>query len=220
MSPIDLTTLAAVKGWLASQGVAPNNTSDDGNIGDAITAFSAMFIWRTGRGPLDGSDIVESPYVSPVTYDEWYDGNGSQRMFLRNSPIRDVTTLTIGNYTIPKSTNINTAGWVIDGTGASIALRNHGGGSFTQGYNFGFGGSFVEDIQNVHVVYSAGYSSVPYDIEMAARKEVALKYKRKSWIGLKSSSMGQGAGSTTYVEWEVDPETERVMQNYARTAVV
>jgi hypothetical protein len=201
-NPIDLTTRAEVKSWLE---IAQEITSDDDLISGCITAASAYWLRRTGRGPASDEIPDLSPLVEPVTYDETYDGSGSARQFLRNNPIVSVTTLEVNGRTLPASTKFTERGYVIDGNGKSLVLR---------------GELFSEGMQNVHVVYKAGFNGVPADIRLAATQMVAVNYKRRQWIDQKSQAMAAGAGTVTYRDWELPPEVERVIQNYSRTAVV
>jgi hypothetical protein len=201
-NPIDLTTRAEVKSWL---GIAQENTADDDLISGCITAASAYWLWRTARGSATDEIPDASPLVEPVTYDEVYDGSGSARQFLRNNPIVSVLTLEVNGRLVPASTGFGQGGYTIDGNGKSLVLR---------------GEIFKEGIQNVHVVYQAGFRGVPADIRLAATQMVAVNYKRRQWIDQKSQAMAAGAGTVTYRDWELPPEVERVISNYSRTAVV
>lgn len=225
---VDLTTLANVKSWLSAYGTAPANSSDDANIQACITTASIQFMWMTGRGASDGSIFtvtspptpIVSPFVQPVQYSEWYDGEGKCRMFLKNYPIISVESVSVGFQSIPQSTGWGNAGFVIDGSGVSISLRSGGSGlSFSPFYPGGYG-TFCKGLQNIHVLYTAGYPSTPPDIELAIRKWVALNYKRKDWIGLDSKSMGQGAGSTRFTKEEFDTEVQRLVDFYSRVTPI
>lgn len=217
---IDLTTLAAVKAWINLTG-----TGDDQVIQDAITAFSSYVLHLTGRGPADGSIPTASPFTSVVNYDEFYDGSGTMRQPIRNWPIASVSAVNVNGQALPQSTSINTWGWVVDQDKKFISIR--GGYSPTvatfQNYRYqtgrGFGAQgpgFSPGVQNVEVVYSAGFAAVPFDLEMAARKTVGLNYKRRSWIGQKSQAMASGAGTVSYGTWEMDIDCERTIHYYDR----
>lgn len=213
-SAIDLTTVTLVKNWLSANGVAPTNTLDDDAIQACVTAFSATFLQRTSRGPQDGSFPAASPFVAPVTYTEVYDGNGHDRLFVRNSPIQSVTSVIIGPYTIPHSTGWGVNGWEISGSKKYLFMR--GGASVASFPGLGGVGAFAKGTQNVQIMYSAGYSSTPIDIQKAATKTSALEYKRKDWIGLVSKAMANGAGTVSYRDWEYDPDVENLIANYTR----
>ncbi|HVI09586.1 MAG TPA: hypothetical protein VND65_14955 [Candidatus Binatia bacterium] len=222
-NPIDLTTLAAVKSWAGI-----NGTGDDQTIQDAITAFSGYALHVTGRGSADGSFPTASPFVAPVSYDEFYDGSGTLRQQIRNWPIVSVSSVTIDGQVIPQSTSINVWGWVVDQDKSFISLR--GGFSPTvatfqnyryQGGRYGYGAGvqgpgFSAGTQNVEVVYSGGFSGVPFDLEMAARKVITLNYKRRGWIGQRSQAMAAGAGTVSYGQWEMDADARNTLLYYQR----
>ena len=118
---IDLTTIANVKAWIIT-----TNTSDDQIIEDAITAFSLYVLRRTARGPLDGSVPAESPFVQPVSYDDFYDGSGTLRQPIRNWPIQSVAAVNVGGVAVPQSTSPQVQGWVVDGDKKFISMRATG----------------------------------------------------------------------------------------------
>lgn len=198
----------------------------DQAIQDCITAFSAYVLRFTGRGPADGSIPAQSPFVAPVSYDEFYDGSGTLRQNIRNWPIQSVASVSVNGASIPQSTSINVWGFVIDSDASFISIR--GGYSPTvatfQNYRyqggrggFGFQGpGFTPGIQNVEIVYTAGFNGTPEDLELAARKIVALNYKRTGWIGQKSQAMAQGAGTVTYGTWEMDDQDRATLRYYKR----
>jgi hypothetical protein len=138
-----------------------------------------------------------------------------------------VSSLSVNGVAIPASSGINNPGFVIDGSGKSIAIRAGFGspatGRLTVGFSFLRGGcrgwSFGEGLQNVQVVYSAGYAATPFDIEFACRQMVAVNYKRRQWIDQGSQMMANGAGSVSYRSWELPPEVRSVMEQYRRRAI-
>lgn len=204
--------------------------SDNTNVQDCITAASAYWLWATGMAPQNGDFPTASPLNSIVqNISETYDGNGSSRMFLRIRPIQAVTSLTIDGIAIPASSGVTVPGYVVDGSGKSIAIRSGSGGPVPgQRLTVGFGflrnprsgiWTFSEGIQNVAVVYNAGYTTPPLDIEMAVRQMVAVNYKRRSWIDQRSQAMAQGAGTVSFRDWEFPPEVRSVLDHYRRRAL-
>lgn len=220
-NPIDLTLLASVKSW-----AGVNGSSSDQSIQDAITSFSNFVLTYTSRGAQGGGFPTASPLCEVMTFSETYDGNDSDTLFVRNNPITGVTSLTINNNVINQSTAWGVTGWVIDGNGKCIKIRGGGGGSgpsFNTTYYgawTGCGQFFVRGIQNVSITYSAGFAQVPFDLEMCARKVVALNYKRSQWIGQRSRDLAQGAGTITYADWEMDKDCWRTLNSYKRVAPV
>jgi hypothetical protein len=163
-SPIDLSTLSACKSWLNI-----TNTSSDSQIQRCLTAWSTEFLRMTGRGPRDWQTATSSPFNQPTAYSEIYDGNGNNRLFLRNFPISAVASLTIFGSAIPAQTppGSGSTGYAIDNQGRSIVIVNSSIGStgftlYSGGPGFPRltgGGGFPNGVQNVAVSYTAGFSA-------------------------------------------------------------
>ena len=210
-SSADLCTLGQVKSWL---GMNPTAVSkDDALLQLLISSFSTWVLHRTGR---DSFNTVQ-------TYTETQDGNGGARLFLRNSPITSVTSVNVGNYAIPQSTNVASNGWFIEDSKKSLALRYSRNNYSTQVPTGLYPYQFMRGIGNIIVVYSAGYTAVPFDLQEAVMKAVGVNYHRKDWIDLasKTLSAGQGvSGSTVYHKWILPPEIIMVLDRYTRRALV
>lgn len=199
---IDLITLAQVKSWL---NIPATNTDDDNTIQFLITGFSKYVLDYTG---IDCFNDIKS-------YSEIHDGNGSGRIFVRNTPIVSVSAVKIGSYTLPQSTTLTGFGWFIDSSKKSIAIRT---GSQATG---SFPARFTAGLGNVQIDYKAGYSEVPFALGEAAMKAVAINYKRKDWIDLASKSISAGSGTTgttRYRDWSLPPEISQVLDTYSRYA--
>jgi hypothetical protein len=201
-------------------------TIDDEQIQACITAFSSWVLKFTGRGPMDGSEPAQSPFVQPVAYDDFYDGSGTQRQPIRNWPIQSVEAVIIEGVTIPQSTSMNVPGWVVDGDKKFISLR--GGYSATvatfENYRYQRGtgsyrGGFSSGVQNVEIQYTAGFNGVPDDLEIVARKTAALNYKRRGWIGQKSQAMAAGAGTISFGQWTWEDDKDRDTIEYYKRRV-
>jgi hypothetical protein len=221
-SPLDLTDLDTVKGWLKNN-KNPAGDADDYSIQLCITACSMWWLRQTGLGNESGINAA-SPLNSQVTYTETYDGNGSNTLYLRNRPIVSVTSLTICGVTIQQSTAWGVPGWVVDQSGKCIKLRGAGGGNTMSFTTIGYPGLvlgqwFIEDVQNVTVTYVAGFSVTPLDVQLAVTQQVGQNVKRKEWIDVASRSMGSGAGSITFRKWTLAPEVQQVLTDYTRTAM-
>jgi hypothetical protein len=88
MAVSDLAVLADVKAWLSgSSGIG---SSDDTLLARLITDVSAAIAAYLGR-----------PLLTPRAYAERLDGNGKTRMFLRNYPALQVTSLVIDSVALP-----------------------------------------------------------------------------------------------------------------------
>ena len=209
MNPIDLTTVAAVNEWL-NQAEATDATI----IQTAITNFSQYVLTRTGRRSL--SSIAE--YAN-----ELYSGNGRDKLFLRDYPIKSVTTLIVNGQTIPESTSWSMPGWVIDPSGESCSLVLRGNpGRVMAGEamweQVGIGSSlykFWTGILNVEVDYTAGYTTTPFDLQQMATQLVATMYRRKEWLD-QVSQMQPNVGTTAYSRLEMPPECASVINRYTK----
>lgn len=214
-SPLDLTTLDAVK-----RRAEVSSTVDDGEIQAAITGFSEHILQQSGVSSLN----------SVVPLDEFYDGKGTNRLFLRSFPVMNVSAVNMCGVSIPASGSWNQWGVVIDQSRKSISLRGGIGNfstfpypnAYTSPWGYGRGPVFMRGIQNIEVVYSAGYQGTPNDLEYAVRCIVAINYKRKAWQDQQSRSVSaQGSASTTrYRDWQWPPEYQYVLEYYQRKAII
>jgi hypothetical protein len=204
---IDLATLANVKLW-----AGVTSATEDVTIQDAITAFSLHILRLTGRGTADGSVVAASPLTSIVPYDEFYDGNGNDRLPLRNWPINSVVSVNDSGRVITAATSLSGPGYVVDQSKKFIVLRGFYPRILQRGY---YRAGFTLGTQNIEVSYTAGFAAVPYDLDMLTRKVVALNYKSRGWIGMKSQAMAAGAGTVSY-EWKIDPIDCATIEYYKR----
>jgi hypothetical protein len=164
-NPVDLTTIANVRSWLSSNGKPSSDVTDNGNIQSLITAVSIDFLRRTGRGPQNNAVPVQSPFCQAVVYSETYDGNGNDRLFLRNWPILSVASLSISGVAASQSTSAAMPGFQIDASGRSLSFQGAGGGAWLSGSRclFGAGAAsrFARGVGNVQVTYTAGFAEQP-----------------------------------------------------------
>lgn len=212
---IDLTTVAAIKKWIDFSGISTD--AQDQIIQDTITAFSSFVLHMTGRGPADGSIPEASPFVEPVEYDEFYDGNGNDTLPLNNWPITAVASVNDSGITIPAAAGINSPGYVVDQTKKFLVLRapvSAGGGAYSFRSPRYCRAGWTLGAQNIQVQYTAGFAAIPFDLEMMARKVVSLNYKRRGWIGQSSQQMAAGAGSIMFGQWEMGKDDAKVIEFY------
>jgi hypothetical protein len=204
----DLVQLDDVKNWL---GINLNNTDNDGIIQILISGFTKYVSDRTGI----------ASFTQVNNYNEIYNGNGANRIFLKNYPIQSVISIQVGAYAVPQSTGLLYPGWFIEQDQKSIAIRYAGSGFYMAPYSI-FPQNFTRGTGNVQVIYTAGYTSVPYDLYECAMKVVALNYMRRSWIDLatKSLSVAGSSGHTSFRAWARPPETDEIIRYYQRRALV
>lgn len=120
------------------QGVAQFLSMDaagTSNFGDVIASI--------GAGVQGEMEAFTGRTLGLADYDEYYDGRDRSRLFLRKDPVASVTSLTIfGNvYTVGVP---GTADAVITSTRDSLLMLE--------------GSVFPWGIQNIHVVYKAGFA--------------------------------------------------------------
>lgn len=171
--PIDLTAVDAVKAWLNTSGTpSKQNTIEDANIQRCITAASRYWLWRTGRGAANWQTTQQSPFNQPVAYDEAYDGNGADQLFLRNWPVVSVQSVIVNGRPIPPSPGTTGRGWILNDVGNRILLRQ--------------GECFSSGRQNVHVQYTAGFPATPVTGEIrtipVAPGPYALQAGNPPWL--------------------------------------
>jgi len=140
---VDLFTLQNVKDWLNSSGTQPfpAGTNADALYARVVTAvsqFATSYLQRQ---------------IQPATYTEVRNGDNTRSMMLLNRPVLSVTSLTIGTTSIPARSQPGAYGYVTDG--ASVFIDGGCWGSIS-GYGYGYG-HFPRGIQNIQIVYRAGY---------------------------------------------------------------
>lgn len=209
-SSADLMTLNQVKAWLKIQ---PSQTANDAILQLLISSFSQWVLHRTGRDTFN----------SVNSYTETQDGHGGTRLFLRNSPIQTVSNVIVGAYSIPQSTSVTANGWFIEDSLKSIALRITPNTYMTMVPSGLYPYCFERGQGNVQVMYTAGYTIVPFDLQEAAMEAIAINYSRKDWIDIAQLTLGAGqgvTGSTVYHKWALPPSINMVLDRYARRAIV
>lgn len=182
MAAGDLTTLATVKGYLP--GIDALDTQFDTLLERLITAVSAKFTAEVGRS------------LASAAATETYNGHGGQRLTTKRFPIISVASLSIDGLAITPRASVGESGYVVDDA-TSIAL---------EGYFFSQG------LQNVVVTYTAGYATIPLDVEQVIVKMVCLQFRDKDRIGQGSRSM-QGE-SVSYADGPVLAAWREVVDLY------
>jgi len=126
---------------------------------------------------------------------EFRDGTGGAVMLLREYPIQSIQSVVIDGNLIPPS---------------AYALYNRT--LKLTGYRF------TRDQMNVCITYTAGYLTVPPDVEQACIESVAQMYKRAEHIDVSSKSL-QGE-STTYIQTDISAAAQQMLNNYKIVAPI
>lgn len=201
-NPIDLTTVQAVKNYIPGLPTT-DSSSVDAVLQTIITAVSLDWLRRTGRGSRNFQVPTQSPFNQVCSYGEIYDGNGNSRMFLRNTPVTSISSLTIFGNAVAQSTSPTTAGWVIDNTGKSISLISPYAGSGFGGYGNGRWPAFALGVtpffprgnQNIQIAYTAGFNAQAVTNELQTIPALPA-----SWAASHSYSNGARIFDGTYVQ--------------------
>lgn len=163
-------------------------TADDALLARLITAASAFLAAWLNRQILTAS------------YTQTFNGNGKTALLLPQYPITAVQSLTIDSQTIPPlAPGQSGAGFTVDVTTLYLS-----------------GTAFNRGIQNVTVTWTAGYASVPPDIEQACIDLVALRYRERDRIGL--ASKGMAGETTSYSQRDLPANAATLLQVYRRVA--
>jgi hypothetical protein len=181
--PGDLTTLDSVKTYLGTTA----NTVDD-KLSPIITAVSAWIKSNLNR------DILQASYT------EILNGTGGRQIMTANYPVTAITQVTVDAIDVTQYA-------VCDGR-RTISLTNSV--SAMGGFSFG-APTFRRDFMNVVLKYTAGFATVPFDLEHVACRIVAWGYSESSRIGQISKSMG-GAETVSFSQlsipkWALDSLT-------------
>jgi hypothetical protein len=213
MAAGDLTTLANLEAWLD---VASGNP-DEALLSRLISVASARI-----NGYLQRNIGTLS-----TSYTETRNGSGTGLMLAKVWPVTSFTSVTINGATVPKGAS-GSSGWyapVWDGVSFPIPEPYVG---LSAGWTAAFGapgwgwgpgcwnGWFPVGIQNVVLVYTAGFAAVPTDIEQACIELASQAYQRRGTrLDLKSLTQAQ---QTTSYEMKMLPSVKEMLAPYRRVA--
>jgi len=174
------------------------------NMELAITSASLEFLREVGAAPTNGLVPTQTIFQTPQSFDDWQSGTNSETLYVRHTPVRTVTAVTIFRGSAPiilqPAADPSARGYYIHPSGKALCLRGY---VWERGNN------------NVHLVYSAGYDSVPSDVEEGVRLAVCEELARRTRIGQSSEAMGDG-GTHSYRSWNWPPKTMQVIKLYKR----
>jgi hypothetical protein len=183
MQTDDLATLDEVKQYFDYSGSV---AEDDDFINDLITRVSKSFCHYCGKD----SFLINN-------YTEYIDGNGSQYMFVKNTPIVSVDAIYKDIEWV----------WAED---TLVESTNY----FIKDYYIANKYCWYEGFSNYKVIYNGGYAEVPYDLKEAAIQEIVRKYKRRKDFDTVQRSVNEGY--VTYVDDFLLESTIRVLSRYRR----
>ena len=168
-------------------GITGADHVDDALIGALIDRVSHMFQTAT--------DII----FASATYAHQLDGNGRSALYLPNYPITSITSIyTNSDWDFTDSDDLlDPADYRVDDGARFIQLIDT---------------VFPLGIMNVQVIYVAGYTTTPADIEQACIEEVIRRFKHRKDFDVASKT--QPDGSVSYTEQGLLSSTKAVLDRY------
>lgn len=184
---IALITLAQAKTFLKVTA-----SSEDSLLGDLINSMSYA------AKSYCGVNFVQANYT------EYYDGDGClDHLILRNAPLISVASMYDDLQRLFTSASlISTDDYQLE-LGAGIVRLWNNRGRFSNGKG------------NIKITYSAGYASIPYDLQHAALLMVLHAYKRHyqdQRIGLVSETIGDR--NMTYANEDIPKSAKSILDKY------
>lgn len=212
---VDLTTIAEVTALISAEQAADAGAS--GIIQILITAMSRLVTTTVlGRRNVNGSSALT----------DVMDGNGSDKIVLKDWPVTAIAALAVWNVAIPASPDGVQPGFVFDDRSV-ILLPNTSIGAPLSYWNYTLG-RFPRGRLNVSCTYTAGYGAgtnppadanyngAPTDLGAAVTYLVAQEYKRRNWIDQASKTLSEAHEQVTFTQKEWPLWVNRVMRNYKR----
>lgn len=166
-----------------------NVTTDDALLTRLISAASAFIQSWLNRN------------LASQTYTETRNGHGGYVLPLANYPVTAVSSVAVDNVAIPAASDPTQTGYVF----SDKAL-------YLNGYCFSRG------FQNVAVTYTAGFATIPLDIEQACIDLVGLKYKERNHIGQTSKTLGQE--TINYSQMDISDAVKATLSQYRKVITV
>jgi len=139
---------------------------------------------------------LDSFYIADYT--EYYDGNGTPYLFVKNNPVNSVSLIAQdSDWVWGTDSEVDTADYrIVDDK--YIAYKYY----FTCG------------LQNVKVIYNSGYSVIPLDLKEVLIEEVWRNFARRKEMDVLIHTLNDG--SVHYTPSGLMPSTKQVLSKYMR----
>lgn len=167
------------------------DTKSDDQLSRLITEVSTWFLNQINRGAL-----IEAGYV------ERRNGTGGDQMVPKYYPLLAVAAIAVNGTSIPASPDGVQSGFVFDDH--SIYL---------------IGSCFTKGRQNVSLSYTAGYVTVPADVERAVIDQVIFTFRRLPKLGTMQQNL-QGFSAPAFSQKDMAPGVATVINAYKDRALV
>jgi hypothetical protein len=166
------------------------SVADDTLLASLVSGVSAWIQEWLGR------------IIASATYTDTLNGNGKTALCFLHYPVTAVTSVTIDGVAIPARAVPGGSGYYFDSDFLYLD-----GYCFTQKSN-----------QNVVLVYTAGFASVPLDLALATNKLCAISYRELDRQGL--SSKGLAGEQTNFIVTDMPKDVISILQSYKRVVPV
>lgn len=163
--------------------------SDDENLQGLITSVSAFFV-----------EYCDRPFKQD-TYTQELDGNGKNILMLKNYPITAVSSLKVNGQIVESHNSGSFVGYAFNNY--AIRLANT---------------YFPKGFKNIEISYTAGYATVPFDVEQACLEVCGVRYKERDHIGHASKTLGDE--TVSYIISALTPSAKEILQPYKRVATM
>lgn len=214
----DLLVTTGKVEWTGSAVVVPSNSA---TLDTAVALISLedakAYVGATGTE----SDAILCTFINSMsqwvldflgrsllskTYTEYYHGNGTDTLILRNRPITAITSIHIDSL----------RGWAAD-TAVTVAddvIQSKEAGIIRLWNNQC---SFPRGMANVKVVYTAGYTltTMPHGIRQAVRRILDRQDKGRTHHSLDIASQSVGDTTTTFNSAAIPADALSMIQRYA-----
>lgn len=188
--PTDLCTVTDVVAWLKGD-QATTITAAEQDILQRLLSEVSLGIEQYLSRPLFASAFVETRT-----------GTDTFNLVLKNFPITSVESLTINGTPVPAIVNPYDNGYRFDADAIYLV-----------------GQKFPRFPPKCIVVsYHAGYNTIPGDIEDAAIRLTALRFKERSRIGM--STEGMAGQATSYTRYDMPADITRALNPYRRNEMI
>jgi len=188
-SAVALVSLADAKSFLKISG-----SGEDDVVSFLVNEISQFIGTYTRR------KLVQASYT------EFYDGDGSAELVLARRPVQSITSVHDDPLREFGSGTLVPAADVLTDKEAGILMLSPVSST----------PAFLKGKGNVKVVYSAGYpaASIPYDLQIAAKKLIAFRYFERKDGRFGQGSQTQGLVSVSFTLDEIPRDVREVLDRY------
>ena len=175
--------LASLAALKAHLDIAADDTASDAVLRRLLDASGAWFCSQCGGRRFEAAAYAE--YVQCRT---------TGVLLLPQYPVLEVAGVEVAGETLAAATPVDSEGYWIDAaTGALHSV------------------SFTRDVY-AHVVWSAGYTSIPTDIIASVIELAASRFRDRTRIGI--ASAGAVGETITYTQWAASDFVRKTISTY------